>query len=277
MWLYRYVNDGAVVSRLGEFPIVDYNVLGPMVVRDATGVKAVGGLKQRTVLAVLLVEAGNVVEFDRLIDLVWNCRPPAKALTSLRAYMANLRRVLGAENGARLVTTSWGYRLDLGSDRLDLREFEMLATRGREAFGRGRFAEADGQFGRALALWRGPAFVEFGDLGFAVDERDHLDEVHAVVLESVFEARLQLGRHETVIAEIERALRAAPLREHLWGQLMIALDRSHRTAEAVVAFRRAEAVLHNELGVAPSRYLLDIEASLYGNGSVNRAVSLVAM
>lgn len=276
MWLYRYVICGAIVSRLGKFAIVDYNVLGPMVVRDATGVKAVGGLKQRAVLAALLVDAGNVVEFDRLIDLVWDCRPPAKALTSLRAYVANLRRVLGVENGARLVTTSWGYRLDLGSDRLDMREFEMLATRGREALGRRRFAEADGQFGRALALWRGPALVEFGDLGFAVDERVHLDEVHAVVLESAFEARLQLGRHETVIAEIERALRAAPLREQLWGQLMIALDRSHRTAEAVVAFRRAEAVLRTELGVAPSRYLRDIEASLY-TGTVNRAVSLVAM
>ncbi|MGF0313067.1 AfsR/SARP family transcriptional regulator [Rhodococcus sp. IEGM1428] len=256
---------------------MDYNVLGPMVVRDGIGVKALGGLKQRAVLAVLLVEAGSVVEFDRLIDLVWDRRPPAKALASLRAYVANLRRVLGADDGARLVTTSWGYRLDLGGDRLDLREFEMLAARGRDAFGRGRFAEADGQFGRALALWRGPAFVEFGDLGFAVDERVHLDEVRAVVLESAFEARLHLGRHETVIAEIERALRVSPLREHLWGQLMIALDRSHRTAEAVVAFRRAETILRAELGVAPSRYLLDIEASLYTGGSVNRAVSLVAM
>lgn len=252
-------------------------MLGPMVVRDGIGVKALGGLKQRAVLAVLLVEAGNVVEFDRLIDLVWDRRPPAKALASLRAYVANLRRVLGADDGARLVTTSWGYRLDLGADRVDLREFEMLAARGRDAFGRGRFAEADGQFGRALALWRGPAFVEFGDLGFAVDERVHLDEVRAVVLESAFEARLHLGRHETVIAEIERALRVSPLREHLWGQLMIALDRSHRTAEAVVAFRRAETILRTELGVAPSRYLLDIEASLYTGVAVNRAVSLVAM
>lgn len=264
---------------------MDYNLLGPLEVRGADGLVPLGGLKQRAVLAVLLVESGRVVGFDTVIDRVWNHRPPPKATASLRSYVANLRRALSAGSGpaadggvrSSLTTVSWGYRFDLGDDALDIALFEDLAHRGRGALAAGDPYRAEELLGRALAMWRGPALAEFVDLPFAADERARARELHDLVVESRIDAALELGRYAELVPELERRVIRAPLREKVWGQLMIALDRAGRRGDALDAFRRAEGLLHHDLGVGPSRYLCEIEAMIATGRGVNPAVNLVAL
>jgi DNA-binding SARP family transcriptional activator/type II secretory pathway predicted ATPase ExeA len=215
---------------------------------------ALGGLRQRAVLAALLLDANHTVDVDRLIELVWDDAPPPKPIASLRAYIANLRRVLGDEQNERLITDAGGYRLrvaDVPADALDIREFESLVGEGRRSLNSGDAAAADKTLAQALALWRGAPLCDFRDLEFACDESRRLESLRADAAEASFEAGLQLGRSAELITGLESEVAMNPLRERLWSQLMLALYRAGRRGEALQAYDRLHTVLESELGVRP--------------------------
>ncbi|MBJ8337938.1 AAA family ATPase [Antrihabitans sp. YC3-6] len=237
---------------------MEYQLLGSMEVWHSGTLLALGGVKQRAVLAILLLNADAIVEYDRLIDSVWNDTPPAKAVASLRAYVANLRRVIDADQPGgigRLETHSYGYRLNLADDYLDIRQFDELAAKGRAALLAGNPALADATFARAIALWRGTPLADFRDHSFADAEVCRLDALRYDVAEARFDAGLLLGRDTELIADIEAQLATSPLHERMWGQLMLAMYRSGRRADALHAYRRACDILESELAVAPGAAL----------------------
>lgn len=240
---------------------LDYSLIGPLrALRNGTSLP-LGGPKQRAVLAVLLLSHGRVVEFEKMIDAVWNGTPPVKAISSLRAYVANLRRILG-DDAATLLTTSYGYRLDLGTGELDVDRFESLAARGRRDAAAGSHTRASTILGEALAYWTGAPLEDLRDLTFAVHEIHRLQELHADVVETYFDCRLAIGQHVDIVAPLEVQLLESPLRERLWSHLMLALYRSDRRADALHAFGRAATVLDEELGIAPGDALLALEAEI---------------
>lgn len=219
---------------------------------------AVGGIKQRAVLAILLLNAGASVDVDTLVDLVWDDAPPAKPVASVRAYVANLRRALSEGDpdvGGALVTEATGYRLDIEPGALDTAVFESLTTRGRQALTVGDAAHAENFLRDALALWRGPALLDFRDHRFADTAVHRLGALRTLAAEGLYEAGLQLGRDAELIPGLEEQVRIDPLHERLWGQLMVAMYRSGRRAEALATYQRARTVLDDELGVAPGAAL----------------------
>ncbi|WP_243841574.1 AfsR/SARP family transcriptional regulator [Mycobacterium sp. DL592] len=224
-----------------------------------------GGPKQRCVLAVLLANRGNVVSVDRLIDAVWGDEPPPKALTSVRSYMANLRRILDPSSVAsradvqRLPSYPHGYQLNLLSgDSVDLFEFENLVSAGRNALINGDAATAVRTLGEALALWRGQPFGEFAYHEFAASEGIRITALRTTCMEARFDAALELGGGAELIPEIEAAVAEHPLQERLWGHLMLALHRSNRSADAVQAFDRACTTLAREIGTRPGEGLVTL-------------------
>jgi DNA-binding SARP family transcriptional activator len=250
---------------------LEYFLFGPMRVRAGGVDLALGGPKQRAVLAMLLLAGGSVVRFDRLVDGLWGQRPPEKALASLRAYVANLRRLMqpgGPEVAHRRLTTrSVGYQLDLGGDTVDIHRFEELVVAGRRALISGDAAAAAERLTRAGQLWRGDPLAEFTGWSFADPEIDRLTGLRRSAIEAGFDAALLLGRHADLVPEIEAAIVAAPVHERLWAQLMFALSRSGRRAEALQAYDRVRAVLDRELGIAPSDELRRLFHSLCRDGT----------
>ena len=220
-----------------------------MVVASGGEPLPIGGLRQRSVLAVLLLDVDRSVEIDQLIDDVWHDAPPAKPVASLRAYIANLRRILGDE--VRLVTEAKGYRLHLGDHRLDTREFEALIVDGRRLLNGGDATGAGRVLARALTLWRGAPLSDFRDQPFTYHEVHRLEALRADAVETRFEAELRLGRNIELISSLEAEVTSNPMRERLWGQLMLALYRAGRRTDALHAYTRVEAVLDEELGVRP--------------------------
>lgn len=225
-----------------------YQLLGPMtVIHDDTEV-TLGGLRQRGVLAALLLAAGRTVATDTLVEMVWADAPPAKPIASLRAYIANLRRLLG---GQRVVTDRSGYRLNLGTDRLDIREFETLVADSRRLLDAGDHVAAARTVERSLRLWRGVPLADFRDQPFVHYEMHRLEALRADALETRFEAQLGMGRSWELIAALETEVTAHPLREKLWAQMMLAMYRSGRRADALHAYGRVRTLLERELGVRP--------------------------
>ena len=239
--------------------MVEYSLSGAVAARVGGTTVPLGGPKQRCVLAVLLVHHGAVVSIDRLIDAIWADEAPAKALTSLRSYVANLRKVLTSatdDGTARLASRPNGYQLNLlPGDSVDLHEFEALVLKGRaQLVG----ADAEGAFtslSRALALWRGDPFGEFLYRDFAIPEARRYSALHTTVIEARFDAAVQHGRGGQIIPEIEAAVAQDPLQERLWGHLMSALSQAGRPADAIRAFDRVGAILKRELGVRPGEGL----------------------
>jgi DNA-binding SARP family transcriptional activator len=230
---------------------LDYQLLGPMRVVGAGGELALGGLRQRAVLAALLLDADHTVDVEKLIEMVWDDAPPPKPIASLRAYVANLRRILGEGPNKRLATESRGYRLQLGDDGLDTREFAALVLDGKRLLDGGDAAAADVTLAGALGLWRGAPLSDFRDQEFAYDEIRRLEALRADAVEARFEAGLQLGRSAELVAALEAEVAMNPLRERLWTQLMLALYRAGRRGDALVAYDRLHVVLDSELGVRP--------------------------
>ncbi len=228
-----------------------YLVLGPLEVEGTPEPVALGGRKQKLVLAHLLRRPNAWVSTESLIDDVWGEEPPGAAKSSLQSYVSNLRKALGAE---RLETGAGGYRLVVGPGELDALEFEQTSTRATaEVDGDPR--EASDLFRRALGLWRGSAFSDLADEASLLGEIGRLEEERIQAIEGRFDADLALGRHAEVVAELDDLTRRWPLREHLWAQRMLALYRAERPAEALAAYREARSTLVDELGVEPGRPL----------------------
>ncbi|MCV7169815.1 AAA family ATPase [Mycobacterium manitobense] len=228
---------------------MDFLMLGPLTVLRDGEPRPLGGLRQRAVLAALLLNAGRDVEIDRLIDDVWHDAAPRKPVLSLRAYVANLRRILGADLG--LTTGTSSYCLDVGNHRVDARDFEDLIERGRRQLDSGDAEGSSRTLQRALGLWRGTPLSDLRNEVFVQQEVHRLETLRADAVEARFEAELRLGRAEASIAGLALEVAANPMREPLSAQLMVALYRAGRRSEALRAYAQLAAVLDEELGVRP--------------------------
>src|SRR6202165_1006269 len=173
---------------------VDSLLLGPMAVMRDNEALPLGGLRQRGVLAALLLAANRTVDTEKLIELVWDESPPPKPIASLRAYIANLRRILGGEQIGRLITDANGYHLSLGADRLDTREVESLVSDGRRLRDAGDAARAGRVLQRSLKLWRGVPLADFRDQPFVDHEVHRLEGVRGGGVEGRVFAELRQGR-----------------------------------------------------------------------------------
>jgi DNA-binding SARP family transcriptional activator/streptogramin lyase len=233
---------------------VEFRILGPLEVEDDGRVLALGGAKQRALLAFLVLHANEAVSRDRLIDELWPESAPETAATAVQVYVSHLRKALGRDV---IVTQAPGYLIRVEDGELDLARFEQLATRARTETP----AHAADTLRAALSLWRGPALTELG-ASFARPERAHLEEQRLAALEHRIDADLELGRHGQLVPELERLVYEHPLRERLRGQLMLALYRSGRQAEALDVYRSGRRLLDDELGLEPGAELRRLERAI---------------
>src|SRR6476620_7180884 len=220
---------------------------------------ALGGQKRRALLAVLLLDANRVVSRDRLIDALWGDEPPDTARNTLQVYVSQLRKLL--PEGV-LETAPAGYRLVVEADSVDLFEFIRLSEEGRTALGAGDAARAADTLRAALALWRGAALADLSWEPFAQSEIVRLEELRLAALEERIDADLALGRHGQLVAELERLVAEQPMRERFRAQLMLALYRSGRQADALAVYQRARKTFVDELGIEPSETLRKLERAI---------------
>lgn len=224
---------------------MEFRILGPLEAREDGCGLDLGAQKHRALLAVLLLDANRVVSTDRLVDALWGDEPPETAQKALQVYVSQLRKVVGKE---RLERRAPGYVLHLDEGELDLDRFE-------------RYRE-EGKLHDALALWRGPPLAEFANLRFAEAGIARLEELHLSCLEERIEQDLEHGRHAVVVGELEQLVREHPLREPLRAQLMLALYRSGRQADALDAYQQARRALTEELGLEPAGELRDLQRAI---------------
>ena len=238
---------------------MDFRILGPLEVAQDGQSLRLGGAQQRALLAVLLIYRGEVLSTDRLIDELWADRPPPTAAKTVQGYVSQLRRVLGEE---AIVTRGHGYRLAVVSDQVDVARFEALVSEGQTALADGDAVNAQQRLGEALALWRGEPLADFAYDSFAQAEIARLQESRLAAIEARIDADLALGEHTRLVAELEALVHQHPLRERLIAQLMLALYRSGRQAEALECYRVARKRLVEELGLDPGRELQELEEAI---------------
>jgi DNA-binding SARP family transcriptional activator len=238
---------------------MEFGVLGPVLVRRNGRDEPLGGPKQRSLLAMLLLRANEGVTRDRLIDGLWGERPPPTAAHTLDNYVSRLRKVVGDD---RLERRPPGYVLRVEPGELDLDRFERAFRRGREALARERPHEAADSLREALALWRGSALADLQYEPFAHDAVQRLEERRLQAFEERVEADLALGRSGELVPELEALVREHPFRERPLGQLMLALYRAGRQAEALGAFQAGRRRLAEELGLEPGPDLQRLQAAI---------------
>jgi DNA-binding SARP family transcriptional activator len=235
--------------------LVEFALLGPLEAREAGEPIALGGPKQRAVLAMLLLEAGRVVSQDSLVEALWPDGPPPTAVASLQNFVAQLRKALG---GGMIETRPPGYVVRLEPKQLDVARVRSLVDSARATEPVQRAALLD----EALALWRGEPLAEFRYESFAREEIARLEEFHLTLVEERAEAKLAIGAHAEVVPELEALVLVHPLRERLRAQIMLALYRSGRQAEALEVYREGRELLVEELGLEPSPLLRGVHASI---------------
>jgi DNA-binding SARP family transcriptional activator len=251
---------------------MDFRILGPLEVWDGGGEVSLGGPKPRALLAGLLLHPNEVVPTDRLIEELWGEDSPEDAAAALRVNVSRLRKALPQD---LLTTRSPGYVLHVEPDQLDLHRFERLVDEGRSLLARGLAEDAAARLREALALWRGPALADFTYESFAQPAIARLEEIRLAALELRIAGDLDSGRHDELVAELEALVAAHPLRERLRTQLMTALYRAGRQAEALDVYQDARRALVDELGIEPSPALHDLErAILRQDPSLNHAPTL---
>jgi DNA-binding SARP family transcriptional activator/WD40 repeat protein len=235
-----------------------FEVLGPLEVRLDGSAVQLGGVKQRLVLAVLLVHSNAVVSLDRLSDVLWGDDPPAEAATTLAKYVYRLRTAFGAVNASSLATRQPGYMLSVAPDQLDAARFAALVSDARRLLV-DEPARALMLLDDALALWHGPAWAEFADYQFVRADVARLDGLRAMATEARADALLALGRYDELIPVLEAAIGEHPLRERPRAQLMLALYLGGRQADALSAYQRFRRYLLDEVGLEPSPRLRELE------------------
>jgi DNA-binding SARP family transcriptional activator len=234
---------------------MEFRILGPLEVVEDGHALSLGGTKQRALLACLLLRANQVVSNDRIVDELWGEAPPATAVKTIQVYISRLRKELGE---SRLVTRPPGYLLHVDRSELDLGRFEELLGEAR-----GLHPEAAADVLRdALALWRGPALADLAHEPCAQADVARLEELRLTAVEERIEADLANGRDAELIGELEALVAEHPLRERLRGQLMLALYRSARQAEALEVYQAARRTLVEELGLEPSSALQRLEQAI---------------
>ena len=245
---------------------MDFRILGPLEALDEGRDVAPAGNKQRALLALLLLHANETLPVERLIDELWGEHPPTTAAKTLQVHVSRLRKALdaGAGNGAgaAIVTREHGYQLRLDPDRLDAHQFERLVAEGRRELATGDPKRAAAAFEAALSLWRGAPLAGLGQEAFVPREAARLEDLRVAALEDLNEAKLALGHHSELIGELEALIGEHPYRERLRAQLILALYRCERQADALQAYQDARRILVEELGIEPGERLRELERAV---------------
>src|SRR6266516_98411 len=240
-------------------PRHEFSLLGPLAANCNGDPIALGGQKRRALLAALLLEANKVVSRDRLIDALWGEDPPETARNTVQVYVSQLRKLLPK---GMLETVPPGYRLVVEPEAVDVFEFQRLSQKGQAALAAGDPAGAADTLRTALALWRGAPLADLAWEPFAHVEITRLEELRLAALEDRIDADLALGRHGQLVAELERLVAEQALRERPRAQLMLALYRSGRQADALAVYQRARRTLVDELGIEPGESLRKLERAI---------------
>jgi DNA-binding SARP family transcriptional activator/tetratricopeptide (TPR) repeat protein len=249
-------------------PKLEFCLLGPIAVLSGGEPLPLSRGRQRAVLAVLLLNAGRAVSVGEIAETLWGPAPLPSAPATIRNYVKRLRRVLGDADQTRIVTRSPGYAIRVEPGELDAARFEVLLQDTRDAAAGGSWEAAAGHARTALALWRGEPLADVDSEALALREVPRLAELRLQAAELWIDAELHVGRHDVVIAELERMVAAHPLREHLHGLRMLALYRDGRQAEALAAYQQARRVLVAELGTEPGDELRELHRRILGAGPV---------
>jgi DNA-binding SARP family transcriptional activator/tetratricopeptide (TPR) repeat protein len=245
---------------------LEFRLLGPLEAFDRGHSIALGGPKPRALLAVLLLEPARVVSVDRLVDDLWGDAAPATATHAVKVYVSSLRKALG---GSTIATRAPGYVLDVDPDRVDVHRFGRLLVEAATADP----ATAATRLREALALWRGPPLAEFAYEPFAQLEIARLEEQRLLAVEARIDADLALGHDDSLVPELEALVAAEPFRERFRCQLLLALYRSGRQADALAAYRAARETLVEELGIEPGPDLRALQQAILAH---DEALSLPA-
>jgi len=241
---------------------VEYRILGPLEVVEGGEPVPLGRPKERLVLAVLLLSANEFVSRERLIDELWGESPPPTAGKAVNVFVSQLRKALTRDGLDPIVTADGGYRIELEADHLDVAHMRRLLATARERAAAGEL-EASADFLReALALWRGPTLAGLPLESRGRDEVAQLDELRLTARMDRIDCDLALGRHEDVVGELHVLVGEHPLLERLRAQLILALYRADRQAEALDAYQQARDVLVEELGIEPSPALQRLQKAI---------------
>ena len=245
---------------------MDFRILGPLEALEEGRAVRLGGYRQRALLALFLLHRGETLTTDRLIDELWGERPPASAAKAVQNYISRLRKALAGREGSDpaglIATREHGYVLELDPERLDAYRFERLVAEGRSELTAGRPEGAAAALERALSLWRGRPLADLAYEPFAQREVARLDDLRVAALEQLIEVKLALGGHAEVISQLEMLIAEYPYRERLRAQLMLALYRSDRQADALQAYQEARRELVEELGIEPGERLRELERAI---------------
>jgi SARP family transcriptional regulator, regulator of embCAB operon len=244
-----------------------YEIIGPLRITDGDSRSFITARKVETLLAVLLVRSDEVVTHDQLVSEIWGENPPLRATAGLHVYVSQLRKFLHRQHrgASPVVTRSSGYLLHLGHDQLDLHCFLRLTDLGRSRLRAGRPEEAREAFEGALTLWRGPSLGDLRRGPILEGFESWLRERRLECLEMLVDTQLHLGRHRESVSLLVSLIAENPLREVFYHRLMLALYRSHRTADALEVFHSARTMLHDELGLEPCRALRDLHHAILRN------------
>lgn len=237
-----------------------YRLLGNLGVRRDDGVAVeMPAPKRRALLAILLLQRGQPISRERLIELLWGENAPDSAEESLFAHVSRLRRDIGKD---RIRSVPGGYLLAVREEELDVLRFERDVEAGRRALAAQRWADASGVLAKALGQWQGSALADFAEEPFAQPEITRLEQLRDAALEGRIDADLELGRHAEVVPDLERLVKVYPLRERLWAQLMVGLYRSGRQSDALDRFQQLRTLLDRDLGIDPSPELQDLQGRI---------------
>jgi YVTN family beta-propeller protein len=239
--------------------VLRISILGPLEVLVDGNELQLRGAKQQALLVILILNRGKAVSADHLIDLLWGARPPATAAKALQVYISGLRKALGSKT---VVTRAGGYLIAVGPEQVDVDRFEGLVDEGRGALENGEAERANEMLREALALWRGRPLADFAYEPFAQTEIARLEELRLTAIEDRVDAELALGRHAGVLGELTALVSQHPDRERLQRQLMLALYRSGRQADALAHYRRIRRRAAEELGLDPGPGLQRLERAI---------------
>jgi DNA-binding SARP family transcriptional activator len=258
---------GGQAKRRRSATVLEFDVLGPLLVEGESGDIAIPGARRRALLIRLLVSANHAISADLLIEDVWDGNPPTGASQTLQSHLSYLRKTLGRD---RIQHRAAGYVLTCTDQELDFRQFEIRCDLGSRAHAAGDFVTAMQELGSALDLWRADPLSDVNDASWALPKIARLDEMKATALEMRIDAMLSLGQHLEAVTHAEAAVADHALSERFWAQLILALYRSGRQADALRAFQRLRSRLAEELGIEPCAELVALEeAVLLQNPELN--------
>ncbi len=237
--------------------VAQVRLLGPIDVTVGGAVRALAGLRRKSVLAVMGLHVGETVSIHRLIDAVWGQAPPNTAANTLQNHMSYLRSVLDSRDA--IIARSPGYLLNLDPDAVDVARAERLIRQSRQSVDHALTAQ---HLRSALALWHGPSLADVTDVPWLREQAERLEYLRLDAAQGLVEARLALGEHAAVVPELESLAEQHPFREHLHRQLILALYRAGRQADALAAYQRLRHTIRAELGLDPSPALRELEAAI---------------